>query len=122
LVRTHVHAFTANIRPDGDALIGGGVAIGGAWGAGVGLDAARAAPGSGPLDAEAKAKKIAFDRVGGGETILFISGCPSTRRSWNQLIPLLSGRYQCVPTDLPSFGDLGCCKRTLAAARTQVNA
>jgi pimeloyl-ACP methyl ester carboxylesterase len=92
---------------NGRALIGGGVATAGASGAGVGLDAARAAPGSTPLDAEAEAKKIAFDRVGGGETILLISGFPSTRRSWNQLIPLLSGRYQCVPADLPSFGESG---------------
>jgi pimeloyl-ACP methyl ester carboxylesterase len=65
------------------------------------------APGSGPLNAEAEAKKIAFDRVGDGEPILFISGFPSTRRSWDRLIPLLSGRYQCVPADLPSFGDSG---------------
>jgi pimeloyl-ACP methyl ester carboxylesterase len=92
---------------NGRALIGGGAAIAGTGGAGAGLDAARAATGSTPLDAEAEAKKIAFDRVGGGETILLISGFPSTRRSWNQLIPLLSGRYQCVPADLPSFGESG---------------
>jgi pimeloyl-ACP methyl ester carboxylesterase len=90
-------------------MIGGSVAM--AWGAGVGLDPARAAssvaPSSGPLDAMAEAKKIAFDRVGSGEPILLISGFPSTRRSWSQLIPLLSGKYQCVPADLPSFGDSG---------------
>jgi pimeloyl-ACP methyl ester carboxylesterase len=58
-----------------------------------------------PLDAKAEAKRIAFDRVGDGEPILMISGFPSTRRSWDRLIPLLSQRYQCVPADLPSFGD-----------------
>jgi pimeloyl-ACP methyl ester carboxylesterase len=63
------------------------------------------APGSGALDASAEAKKIAFDRIGDGEPILLISGFPSTRRSWSQLIPFLSGQYQCVPADLPSFGD-----------------
>jgi pimeloyl-ACP methyl ester carboxylesterase len=96
---------------DRRGLIGGGVAIAGALGAGVGLDVARAAPSvapsSEPLDAKAEAKKIAFDRVGSGEPILFISGFPSTRRSWSQLIPLLSDKYQCIPADLPSFGDSG---------------
>ena len=62
---------------------------------------------SGPLNAAAEARKIAFDRVGNGEMILLISGFPSTRRSWNRLIPLLSQRYQCIPADLPSFGDSG---------------
>jgi pimeloyl-ACP methyl ester carboxylesterase len=66
-----------------------------------------AQPGSGPFDAAAEARKIAFDRVGNGDPIFLISGFPSTRRSWNRLIPLLSGQFQCVPADLPSFGDSG---------------
>jgi pimeloyl-ACP methyl ester carboxylesterase len=64
-------------------------------------------PGAAPLDAAAEAKKIAFDRVGNGERVLLISGFPQTRRSWNRMIPLLSMKYQCVPADLPNFGDSG---------------
>jgi pimeloyl-ACP methyl ester carboxylesterase len=60
-----------------------------------------------PLDAKAEAKKIAFDRAGNGEKVFLISGFPQTRRSWNQLIPLLSQDFQMVPADLPSFGDSG---------------
>jgi pimeloyl-ACP methyl ester carboxylesterase len=63
------------------------------------------APGTGSLDAATEAQKLAYDTVGRGETIFMISGFPSTRRSWDRLIPLLSDAYRCVPTDLPSFGD-----------------
>ena len=59
------------------------------------------------FDATAEAKKIAFNRVGNGETVLLISGFPQTRRSWNKLIPLLSQDFQTVAVDLPSFGDSG---------------
>jgi pimeloyl-ACP methyl ester carboxylesterase len=73
--------------------------------------AATAAPGSGaaagPLDEAAEAKKLAYDVTGKGETVFMISGCPSTRRSWYRLIPLLSQNYRCIPTDLPSFGGSG---------------
>jgi pimeloyl-ACP methyl ester carboxylesterase len=61
----------------------------------------------GPLDAPREAEKIAFDRIGNGEKVLLISGFPQTRRSWNQLIPLLSPKFQAIPADLPSFGDSG---------------
>jgi pimeloyl-ACP methyl ester carboxylesterase len=63
--------------------------------------------GSGALDAAAEAKKLAYDTMGNGETVFMISGFPSTRRSWYRLIPLLSQKYKCIPTDLPSFGDSG---------------
>jgi pimeloyl-ACP methyl ester carboxylesterase len=96
---------------DRRALLGAGAAIAGAWGAGVGPDSARAAPsaapGMGPLDADAEAKKIAFDRVGSGDKVLMISGFPQTRLSWNRLVPLLSQRFEAMPADLPSFGDSG---------------
>jgi hypothetical protein len=59
------------------------------------------------LDAASEAKKIAFDRVGAGDRILLILGFPQTRFSWNRLVPLLSHRFQCIPADLPSFGDSG---------------
>ena len=59
------------------------------------------------MDAASEAKKIAFDRVGSGETVLLISGFPQTRRSWNRLIPLLSQSFHTVAADLPSFGDSG---------------
>jgi pimeloyl-ACP methyl ester carboxylesterase len=59
------------------------------------------------LDAKAEAGKIAFDRVGSGEKVLMISGFPQTRLSWNKLTPLLSQRFECIPADLPSFGDSG---------------
>jgi pimeloyl-ACP methyl ester carboxylesterase len=62
---------------------------------------------AGVLDAKAEARKIAFDRVGKGEKILFISGFPQTRRSWGRLIPLLSQKFEAIPADLPSFGDSG---------------
>jgi len=68
---------------------------------------AEVAPPIGPLDATAEAKKLAYDRVGKGDPIFMISGYPSTRRSWNRLIPLLSPKYECIPTDLPSVGGSG---------------
>lgn len=48
-----------------------------------------------------------FDRIGSGERVLLISGFPQTRLSWNRLIPLLSGKVQAVPADMPGFGDSG---------------
>jgi pimeloyl-ACP methyl ester carboxylesterase len=71
-----------------------------------------------PLNPEAEAKKIAFDRVGSGEKVLLISGFPQTRRSWNRLIPLLSHKFETIPADLPSFGDSG----ILSAPATTENA
>jgi pimeloyl-ACP methyl ester carboxylesterase len=62
---------------------------------------------SATFDAKAEAKKIAFDRIGSGESVLFISGFPQTRRSWNRIVPLLSKDFQCTVADLPSFGDSG---------------
>jgi len=59
------------------------------------------------FDAEAEARKIAFDRTGQGENVLLISGFPQTRRSWNKLVPLLSQDFQTITADLPSFGDSG---------------
>jgi pimeloyl-ACP methyl ester carboxylesterase len=59
------------------------------------------------FDAKAEAKKIAFDTIGTGESVLFISGFPQTRRSWNKIVPLLSKDFQCTVADLPSFGDSG---------------
>jgi pimeloyl-ACP methyl ester carboxylesterase len=64
-------------------------------------------PGTGPLDEEAEARKIAFDRVGTGDKVLMLSGFPQTRFSWNRLIPLISDKFEAVPADLPSFGDSG---------------
>lgn len=69
------------------------------------------------MDAASETKKIAFDRVGSGETVLLISGFPQTRRSWNRLMPLLSPSFQTVAADLPSFGDSG----ILAAPATTEN-
>ena len=66
-----------------------------------------AAQAGGGLDATAEARKIAFDRIGRGEKVLLISGVPQTRRSWNRLILLLSPKFECIPADLPSFGDFG---------------
>jgi pimeloyl-ACP methyl ester carboxylesterase len=59
------------------------------------------------LDAKLEARKLAFDRVGHGEKVLLISGFPQTRISWAKLTPLLSQKFECIPTDLPSFGDSG---------------
>jgi pimeloyl-ACP methyl ester carboxylesterase len=59
------------------------------------------------FDAASEARKIAFDRIGNGDRILLISGFPQTRLSWNRLTPLLSHKFQCIPADLPSFGDSG---------------
>lgn len=66
-----------------------------------------AEPDTRELDAKAEARKLAFDRVGNGEKVLLISGFPQTRLSWKPLIPLLSQKYETIPTDLPSFGDSG---------------
>jgi pimeloyl-ACP methyl ester carboxylesterase len=59
------------------------------------------------LDAEGEARKIAFDRAGSGDKVLMISGFPQTRLSWNRLIPLISHKFEAVPSDLPSLGDSG---------------
>jgi pimeloyl-ACP methyl ester carboxylesterase len=103
------------LRPARRDLLKLGLA--GASAVGLGLGSAMGAPVStggggnsrvtGPLDAKAEAKKIAFDRVGSGEPVLLISGFPQTRISWNRMIPLLAGKFQAVPADLPSFGDSG---------------
>jgi pimeloyl-ACP methyl ester carboxylesterase len=96
----------------------GGIAFAGALSMGISVnnlaaEAPRVEPGalaaqvSKPMDTKAEAKKIAFDRIGNGEQVLFISGFPQTRRSWSRLIPLLSKDFQAVPADLPSFGDSG---------------
>jgi pimeloyl-ACP methyl ester carboxylesterase len=94
---------------DRRTLLKGGVALAGALALRPSLPAAAAtgpdsAAGTGPLDAGAEAKKLAYDTMGKGEAVFMISGFPSTRRSWYRLIPLLSQSYQCIPTDLPSFG------------------
>jgi pimeloyl-ACP methyl ester carboxylesterase len=118
-----------NVERSGDSmhrreLLKDGVALAGALTIGFGFDEidAVAAPlegasphalgpaglaGQTPLDAPEEAKKIAFDRIGNGEKVLLISGFPQTRLSWNRLIPLLSQKFQCIPADLPSFGDSG---------------
>jgi pimeloyl-ACP methyl ester carboxylesterase len=70
-----------------------------------------------PLDVKAEARKIAFDRIGHGEKVLLLSGFPQTRRSWNQLLPPLSQKFEAIPADLPSFGDSG----FLAAPATTEN-
>jgi pimeloyl-ACP methyl ester carboxylesterase len=100
-------------------LLKGSFAVAGAVGLGMTFDRVAASAQSeqissspnqrpaGPLDAKAEARKVAFDRVGTGEPVLLISGFPQTRISWNRLIPLLAGRFQAVPADLPSFGDSG---------------
>jgi pimeloyl-ACP methyl ester carboxylesterase len=72
---------------------------------------------AGPLDVKAEARKIAFDRIGHGEKVLLLSGFPQTRRSWNQLLPPLSQKFEAIPADLPSFGDSG----FLAAPATTEN-
>jgi pimeloyl-ACP methyl ester carboxylesterase len=64
-------------------------------------------PSTSSLDALSESKKIAFDRIGNGDSVLLISGFPQTRLSWNRLVPLLSHKFQCIPADLPSFGDSG---------------
>jgi pimeloyl-ACP methyl ester carboxylesterase len=94
------------------AILKGGIVVAGALSPSAGLNATGAADrrsslAEGPLDAAAEAKKIAFDKVGNGEKVLLISGFPQTRRSWNRVIPLVSPKFQCVPADLPSFGESG---------------
>jgi pimeloyl-ACP methyl ester carboxylesterase len=66
--------------------------------------AANASAGNRRLDPVAEAQNLAYDTMGNGETVFMVSGFPSTRRSWYRLIPLLARDYQCIPTDLPSFG------------------
>lgn len=93
-------------------LLESGITLQGALGLSPRLGATAAAQeiaqaGKGPLNASAEAKKIAYDTIGKGPKAFMISGFPSTRRSWNRLIPLLSQRHQCIPADLPSFGDSG---------------
>ena len=105
----------------GGMVLAGALSIGGLSTIGVAATAEERAPTSGPgpapLDPAAEAKKIAFDQVGSGEKVLLISGFPQTRRSWNRMIPLLSKKYQCIPADLPSFGDSG----MLSAPATTAN-
>jgi pimeloyl-ACP methyl ester carboxylesterase len=102
-------------------LLGCGAVFAGALGASarLGMVGATAAPGNdGLLDAKAEAKKIAFDCVGNGEKVLLISGFPQTRRSWDKIVPLLSGEFQTIAADLPSFGD----SAILSAPATTENA
>ena len=94
-------------------LLGSAGAFAGALGTGIG----RSATAASAFDAKVEAKKIAFDRIGHGEKVLLISGFPQTRRSWNQLIPLLSPKFETIPADLPSFGD----SAILAAPATTEN-
>ena len=70
------------------------------------------------MDAASEAKRIAFDRTGQGDTVLFLSGFPQTRHSWNKVVPLLSRDFTMVTADLPSFGDSG----ILSAPATTENA
>jgi pimeloyl-ACP methyl ester carboxylesterase len=70
-----------------------------------GHDTARAVAAISSFDSKAEARKIAFDRTGTGPNVLFISGFPQTRRSWNRIIPLMSEDFHCIVADLPSFGD-----------------
>lgn len=114
---------TSNSLFDRRRLLKGGLAFAGALSIGTEVSAMsvstfaegrepKASPGSPPktpleLDAKAEAGKIASERVGHGEKVLMISGFPQTRRSWNRLIPLLSQKFECIPADLPSFGDSG---------------
>jgi pimeloyl-ACP methyl ester carboxylesterase len=103
---------------DRRTLLSGGAALAAALGFGMATErtasVARAAGesatpsyGSGPLDAQREAKKIAFDRAGRGERVLMISGFPSTRYSWHKMVPLMSSKYELIVADLPSFGDSG---------------
>jgi len=70
------------------------------------------------MDAASEAKRIAFDRSGQGDTVLFLSGFPQTRHSWNKVVPLLSQDFTMVTADLPSFNDSG----VLSAPATTENA
>jgi pimeloyl-ACP methyl ester carboxylesterase len=124
---TSIVGVSAGALVERRELLKSGITFAGALSMDFGLDAVGvAAPLVGPrpsqprapeLDAKAEAGKIAFDRVGNGEKVLLISGFPQTRLSWNRLIPLLSQKFQCVPADLPSFGDSG----ILAAPATTEN-
>lgn len=99
------------------SLLTTGLVLAGAVTAGVSLLAeepsgdAQVRPQPGPpvdtrvLNAAEEAKGIGFDRTGTGEKVLLLSGFPQTRRSWNRVKPLLSGRYEVITADLPSFGD-----------------
>jgi pimeloyl-ACP methyl ester carboxylesterase len=115
---------TGEAAVDRRQLLKSGLALAGAWTIGAPLHAmtARAVATAGEaneralsaqsnpareLDTRTEAGKIAFDRIGNGDHVLMISGFPQTRLSWNKLTPLLSQKYQCIPADLPSFGDSG---------------
>jgi pimeloyl-ACP methyl ester carboxylesterase len=100
------------------SVLKGSVALAGALSMGIGLSATDTPTSSSgmslgaeteapSLNASAEAKKIAFDRKGRGEKVLLISGFPQTRLSWNRLVPLLSGKFETITADLPSFGDSG---------------
>jgi hypothetical protein len=84
------------------ALLANGVAVGDARGAGRGLNPAHATtssePGARPLDARAEAKKIAFDRVGSGETILPTGGPRRPRTGVSDLGGLGQRRTRNAPS------------------------
>jgi pimeloyl-ACP methyl ester carboxylesterase len=106
--RTFANTMVMNIL-DRRTLLKDGIVLVGALSLASRLEsvafATPSASGTGSLDAAAEARKLAYDTIGSGETVFMVSGFPSTRRSWDRLIPLLSSTYQCVPADLPSFGD-----------------
>jgi pimeloyl-ACP methyl ester carboxylesterase len=95
------------------------VGSGPAWAFGMAVShGTRSAAAGTAFDANAEAKKIAFDRAGKGENVLLLSGFPQTRRSWNRVVPLLAKDFRTIAADLPSFGDSG----ILSAPATTENA
>jgi len=51
----------------------------------------------GIVDAAAEAKKVTFNRIGDGESVLPISGFAETRRSWNRCFRCCLRKFQAIP-------------------------
>ena len=48
---------------------------------------------------------LAYTRSGTGTPLVLLHGLGSSRRAWDPVVPLLTGRFDVIAVDLPGFGD-----------------
>jgi pimeloyl-ACP methyl ester carboxylesterase len=49
--------------------------------------------------------RVAYEREGAGQPVLFVHGWPFSRLTWRKLVPLLAPRFECIRLDLPGLGE-----------------
>lgn len=50
---------------------------------------------------------LAFDDLGDGTPVVFLHGLTFSRRTWQPVVDLLTGRFRCINVDLPAHGETG---------------